>query len=239
MKDKGKPDAPPADVALPYTLHDADIAYTRAALLAWGSEHFQAFPWRYADQSWHALVAEVLLQRTRASSVVPVYVRFCEFFPTPRDLAEAPSGTIEDVIRPLGLRWRAPLLKQLGSRLAELSGNPPTSLTELKALPGVGTYAASAWLGFHGGRRAVIVDSNVVRWLCRIGNRTFNGETRRKKWLLQIADALTPVRDWKAYNYAVLDFTIQVCSRVPQCAACPFVSNLCLHGSMLDGGPMQ
>ena len=34
----------------------------------------------------------------------------------------------------------------------------------------------------HANRRAVLIDSNIVRVLCRLVGAAYNGETRRKRW---------------------------------------------------------
>lgn len=168
-------------------------------------------------------MAEVLLQRTRAKNAVPVYLNFIARFPEPPDLEAADLAEIEQIIYPLGLRWRAPLIKKLGESLAARDGQIPGNLEELMSLPAVGSYAAAAWLSFHGRKRAVIIDANVVRLICRLVNRPMDGETRRKKWLIELADLLTPARNWKQYNYAILDFTMQVCTKVPRCPVCPLL----------------
>jgi len=203
----------------------------RKILLKWGQANYQDYPWRNTTEQWHALVAEILLQRTRAANVLPVYVSFIEKFPTPIKLANARISAIEKSIYPLGLIWRAPWLKKLGQELAARDGEIPTTLEELKKLPSVGDYIAAAWLGFHGGKRAVIVDANVVRWLCRMIGEPYDGETRRQKWLIELADSLTPRKDCKAYNYAVLDLTMQICTAHPQCGRCPIGAKFCKYGS--------
>jgi A/G-specific adenine glycosylase len=212
-------------------LADADILTIRRILLRWGKAHYQDFPWRDARRPWHALIAEVLLQRTRARNVVPVYDEFIRAFPTPRSLGAAPVETIEAIIYPLGLRWRAPWLKKLGAALDQRHGQVPRNLDELMQLPGVGVYAASAWLSFHGGQRAVIIDANVVRWLCRLIGQPMDGETRREKWLIDLADRVTPPRAWKAYNYAALDFTMELCATKPKCDRCPIGPSRCVTGA--------
>jgi len=196
----------------------------------WGRKNYKQFPWRNPEQNWHALLAEVLLQRTRASSVVNVYQQFVFAFSVPSKLGRAPIGRIEKLLYPLGLRWRAPFIKRLGKALDERGGNPPESLTELISLPGVGPYAAAAYLGFHTDARAVIIDANVVRFLCRLIGYQYNGETRRKRWLLEFADKITPNKNVKQYNYSVLDFTMQVCTTRPKCDQCPVGPALCIHG---------
>lgn len=162
--------------------------------------------------------------------MVPVYEEFLRQFPDLETLGRARVQKIEKVIFPLGLRWRAALLKQLGKQLAGRGGQVPSNQDELLKLPGVGPYAAAAWLGFHGGKRSVIVDANVVRFICRLTGSRMDGETRRKKWLIQMADILTPARNCKAFNYAILDFTMQICSKKAKCGECPIGAELCIYG---------
>ncbi|HLJ36549.1 MAG TPA: hypothetical protein VKU38_23020, partial [Ktedonobacteraceae bacterium] len=203
------------------TVVNSDVVDIRRILLAWGKEHYKDYPWREPDQLWHGLVAEILLQRTKAKNVVPVYATFIKRFPTPESLAQASVADIESVIYPLGLRWRAPLLKKLGEHLVRTNNDIPRSYEKLLELPGVGAYVAAAWYGFHGNGRSVIIDANVVRWLCRLVDQPMNGETRRKRWLIALAEKMTPEDSSRDYNYAVLDFTMEVCGLVPKCTECP------------------
>ncbi len=212
------------------TLSDEAIDAIQSILLAWGAAHFKPFPWRTPAEPWHGLIAEILLQRTRAPNVIPVYAAFLQTFPTPGHLAVATVEAIEGVIYPLGLRWRAPLLQQLGAALVALDGAIPTELEALLALPGVGPYAAAAWLSFHGGGSSVLIDANIVRWLGRLVDMPVDGETRRKQWLIDLATRLTPPEDNRAYNYAALDFTMEICAKVPACARCPIGAAWCAYG---------
>lgn len=211
------------------TIVDTNVEEIRKILLHWGKEHYKDYPWRTPDQLWHGLIAEILLQRTKAKNVVPVYATFIKRFPTVESLAEASVADIESVIYSLGLRWRVPLLKKLGEYLVCTNSSIPHSYKELLELPGVGAYVAAAWYGFHGNGRSVIIDANVVRWLCRLVDQPMNGETRRKKWLIALAEKLTPEDNAKDYNYAILDFTMEICSLVPKCMECPIDANLCLY----------
>ena len=196
----------------------------------WGKENFRDFPWRRPRRRWHGLIAEILLQRTRAENVIPVYRAFIASFPTLKRFAEASVEEIEQIIWPLGLRWRAPLLEALGRQLYE-RGRVPTTIDELASLPGVGQYVAASWLSLHGGSRGVLIDSNVVRWICRMLGREFDGETRRKKWLFEIADQLTPHEKVRDFSYAVLDFTMTICiPHAPRCEICPVGPRLCTYG---------
>lgn len=216
-------------------LSDATIRLARRRVLKWGREHYKEFPWRKPAKLWHALIAEVLLQRTRAKNVVPVYHAFITHFPEPETLKTATLEEIERLIYPLGLRWRAPLLKKLCDYLAATGGRVPDTYEKLLELPAVGPYVAAAMVSLHCGKRAVLIDANVVRWLCRMVDRPMDGETRRDKWLIQLAEAMTPRPNVCEFNYAMLDFTMEICAKKPLCAQCPVGPKLCAHGRQVLG----
>jgi A/G-specific adenine glycosylase len=219
--------ASPSDPVIPSA---SSLRKIRQITLRWGAKNYRAFPWRNPDENWHGLLAEILLQRTRANTVVSVYQQFVFAFATPSKLGRASIKRIEKLLYPLGLRWRAPLIKRLGQELHARGSQPPTSLPELITLPGIGPYAAAAYLGFHTKSRAVIIDANVVRFLCRLVGVKYDGETRRKQWLLNFADRMTPRRNVRRYNYSVLDFTMQICTTRPKCEQCPVGPAFCVHG---------
>lgn len=209
------------------------IERIQTILLRWGRQNYQEFPWRSARDPYAGLVAEVLLQRTRADAVPAVYEEFMRRFPNPAHLARASEEEIARVMYPLGLRWRVPLLSALGKRLVEL-GRIPRDYEQLRALPGVGPYTAAAWLSFHGRGRGVLIDSNVVRWICRLlAREDCNAETRRRRWLREFTERVTPHRAVKAFNYALLDFTMNVCvPGRPRCEVCPLAAQLCRTGQI-------
>ncbi|MBK6663249.1 MAG: hypothetical protein IPG47_11100 [Thermoflexaceae bacterium] len=71
--------------------------------------------------------------------------------------------------------------------------------------------------GQAGGHRR----QHVARWLAA-WQVACTAETRRKRWLRELADSLTPRTGFREYNYAVLDFTMLVCRPgVPACGECP------------------
>jgi A/G-specific adenine glycosylase len=223
--------------SLPIVLNDDAVLQIQKRIRRWGRMHFQDYPWRGRVDAYAGLIAEVLLQRTRASAVPAVFEKFLSRFPTPEHLARATEQEIAEVIYPLGLSWRVPLIATLGKRLAVME-KIPRKYDELCALPGVGPYTAAAWLSFHGDRRGVLIDSNIVRWICRlVGRVDCDGETRRKKWLHEMANRLTPKRGVKAFNYALLDFTMTVCvPGKPRCEVCPLGASLCAVGNTRLGG---
>ena len=210
------------------------LTRTRRRVREWGSRNFKNYPWRFEKDPWLSFVAEFLLQRTRASQVEPVYRALKARCPTAHSLATLPAEGIRDLTRPLGLHRRGPLLSTIARELAGRGGAPPDSMDGLCQLSGVGIYTAAAWLSLHRGKRAVILDANVCRWLSRMTRRPYNRDPRHVRWIQELADDLTPLRVFRDYNYAVLDFTMNVCTpRKPKCMQCPLFRD-CKYAS--DGG---
>lgn len=173
----------------------------------------------------------MLLQRTRAAQAEAVFLDLRAKFPRATDLVAAGPGVTREITSRTGLHWKGPLLYDAAERVSQSGGAPPEDLEQLLALPGIGPYAAAAWLSLHRGRRAVIIDSNVARWLARLEGRPYDPETRRKRWVADLADSLTPIGPFRDYNYAVLDFTMRICvPGRPRCDECPIRSD-CHFGS--------
>jgi A/G-specific adenine glycosylase len=203
----------------------------RRKLLEWGTRNFAPFPWRLTRNSFHALIAEIMLQRTKAEQVERVYMEFARRYKTPEDVLEDTEDHLLSLLRPLGLYWRSKTILKLVAEL-HVKGIP-TDLGDLLDLPGVGPYAAAAFLSFHRGHRAVIVDSNVVRLYGRYFGFVTDPETRRFKQFLDLADRITPRRDFRKFNYALLDHTRMLCKHKPLCPRCPLNGNCCFGRNIL------
>ena len=75
-------------------------------LRAWYLENRRAFPWRESSNPFYLLLAEMMLRRTRARQVAPVYRTAIAKYPTPVDLAVAKRSSIKKGLQSLGLAWR-------------------------------------------------------------------------------------------------------------------------------------
>ncbi len=199
----------------------SDIQFFRRQVTKWGKLNYARFPWRKTKNRWLGLVAEILLQRTRAEQVVPVYLEFASKYPTPSEFSKDLNS---DVFGRLGLRWREKLLHALAELVQ--SGELPGDKVQLLRLPAVGSYVASAFRSLHLGKRDTIVDSNIVRLYGRFFGLKTNSETRRDRKFLELASKITPEKGFKDFNYALLDFTRAICRPKPQCSVC-LISNRC------------
>jgi len=211
----------------PEFLHENARAVSRV-VLRWGRVNFQDYPWRAEKDHWLALIAEILLSRTRAAAVLPIWMEFRKRYPNPRDLIVDDGANLEELLAPLGLNWRVALIRKLADELSD--GDVPVQISELEKLPAVGPYVAAAHSSLHRNQRGVIIDSNVVRWISRLVGVVPGPETRRERWMAEMADGLTPKTVFRDYNYAVLDLSMTICVTQPKCNMCP-VLKFCNYGS--------
>ena len=191
------------------------------ALQKWGSANRRSFPWRETHDPFRILVAEVLLQRSRGTTVAKVYEQFFRRWPDAGALAFAQVPSIRSVIRPLGLVGRAETLKRLAAAIVELGGVPRTA-GELMALPGVGRYAANASLATAFDQPLATVDGVTARVYRRYFgmNSTLPASTDPELWA--VVDRVTPRNRVKEWNWAVLDLAAAVClPKRPRCDVCP------------------
>src|SRR6266568_6156202 len=117
------------------TIDQKAAAYARKALLEWYGRSARSFPWRDDTDPYRILIAEMMLRRTQARQVVDVYNRFIDLYPDVRSLDLASGEEVAELLRPLGLSWRAANFKELAHELMTIhAGNVPRGREALLAL---------------------------------------------------------------------------------------------------------
>lgn len=201
--------------------------YFRHQLLAWGTTaHLRDFPWRHTKDPYCLLLCELMLRRTQARQVVPVFAEFFGRWPSLPDFLEADTEEISRVVWPLGLQWRTQNLLQVRDAL-QGRAEVPTDYQSLLGLPGVGDYVASAVVVFSERAARPLIDTNTVRVIARYIGMPFHQGTRRLKAFRRVAESLVPATPSEAalYHYSLLDLAAAVCKPgVPLCEACPLAT---------------
>lgn len=172
------------------------------------------------ESPFNVLVGTVISLRTRDAVTLQVTKRLLQRAPTPRELAEAPIGELEDLLRPAGFyRVKARQLRETARLLCERHGGVvPRSRDELTALPGVGGKTAAFVMGMAFGIPAVCVDVHVHRVSNRIGLLATRTPEQTEVELMKIF----PREMWTGLNHVFVRFGQRVCLPArPRCTGCP------------------
>lgn len=220
------------DIILPQQntkIKTAKIKKLRKKIPKWFEENQRFFPWREPNiSSYQILIAEILLQKTRAENVVDIYLKFINKFANIKELSNANSKEIINIIRPLGFynRKTRDLIKLSKEIMTKHGGKIPLKKSKLEELPGIGTYISNAFLCFACNKRVPIVDTNVKRIYSRYFGINVNADPRRDTDIWFLAKRVLPMKSVKEFNWGVLDFSALICkSRNPHHFDCPLREN--------------
>jgi len=194
-------------------------------LLHWFELHGRHnLPWQQNRNLYRVWVAEIMLQQTQVTSVIPYYLHFMRSFP---DIDTLAAATAEEVLAHwagLGYYSRARNLHKTARKVvAQYQGNFPQCYDDVLALPGIGPSTAAAILAQALNQPHAILDGNVKRVLCRYhAIEGWSGQRHIEKCLWQKAIEHTPQQRAGDYAQAIMDLGATVCTRSsPQCTSCP------------------
>lgn len=192
-------------------------------LMDWFEKNKRRFPWRPPVSPYRAAVAEVMLQKTSSTNALPVYEEFIGRYPTVEELADADAEAITEMLQPLGLPRRATLICQMAREVVNRYGGEfPDSEKELRKLPGIGPYGADAIASQAFGKRAPMIDINVMRIFHRVFSTPYKPRNAPTKNYRAFVLSTIPEGEETRFNLALLDFGALVCtSRNPKCEICP------------------
>ena len=200
------------------------VPWFREQVLIWSQSNKRSFPWREANRTpYEIVVAEILLQRTPASSVAKIYPLFLDCYPSWASLSQATKEELEASIKNLGLsRLKAEIFRNLCQAIEEGKGTIPVTRSELEQIKGVGQYTASALLTIIHGQREPLVDVNMARVLGRFFGRRIPSDVRDDPYLHILSRYIVNTKDCLQINWAILDLSALICKFTrPLCQECP------------------
>lgn len=214
-------------------------------LLTWYSKNKRDLPWRNTTKPYEIWISEVMLQQTTSSAVVSYYQNFLKVFPNLKSLALAKEKTVLQAWAGLGYYSRA---KNLHKSAIQLYKNKkfPQSYKELLKLPGFGNYTARSVSSFAFRETVGVLDTNVIRFVCRYNNLDWEWwKTKPRQDLQNLVDHYAyqaqsleeKLKDLKQdtpeklsnvlinsaeLNQALIEIGANICSpKTPQCIICP------------------
>ena len=162
-----------------------------------------------------------MLQQTQVKTVIPYFNRFIKKYKTIESLSKTSEKQILKLWEGLGYYRRARhllasaklLVKQHNSRL-------PSTIEELKKLPGVGEYTANALLGLIYNQPRIAIDGNVKRVFARFLNKK-KEKINFEKLILLNKKNLFKINRNADFVEALMEFGALICKpKDPKCSVC-------------------
>ena len=199
-------------------------------ILGWYDNNKRSLPWRVGKNSpkklYYRLLSEFMLQQTQVKTVIPYFKKFTKNFKTLNSLSRCSEQKILKLWEGLGYYRRARnLLATSKVLVSKYNSKLPKTIKEIKTLPGVGDYTASALLGLVHNKPAIAVDGNVKRVFSRIVNKKENKlnfdqfiEINKKKFFNSKRNS--------DFVEALMEFGALVCKpKDPKCDICNLNKN--------------
>ena len=194
------------------------------SLLNWYRHNGRQYPWREETSTlYQKVVAEILLQRTRADTVASFLPEFYMQFPSWKELSTSNQEDLHQFLYPLGLwRQKAKRLQDLANEIINREGQFPDDYNETRDLPGVGQYIANAIALFNLKEPRPLLDVNMARVLESYFGPRELADIRDDPYIQNLAHMIILVsNDYININFAILDFAALICTQKPLSYQCP------------------
>ena len=197
-------------------------------------------PWMFtADGTWPLpednlspygiWIAEVMLQQTQLSVVLPYWQRWIKAFPSVNALAAASLEQVRLQWQGLGYYSRARRLHEAARVLVQQPW--PRDLDGWIALPGIGRTTAGGILSSAFNAPEPILDGNVKRVLARLHAHE-RPPSHDQLLFWQRSEALLDPRRPRDFNQALMDLGATVCTpRRLGCDHCPWTESCAAYAS--------
>ncbi|MDB4157575.1 A/G-specific adenine glycosylase [Candidatus Pelagibacter sp.] len=199
-------------------------------ILNWYDNNKRSLPWRVRcsteKKEYFTLVSEFMLQQTQVKTVIPYFNNFLKYIPNLQSLAKISEAKLLKHWQGLGYYSRAKNLKKSAKMIIDnYSGRLPNNFEELKKLPGVGDYTASAISAIAFNQQIIPLDGNIERVLKRILNLKKEEEIKKENLHKQKKIFGKPSRS-SDYAQALMELGALLCKpKNPYCNKCPITKN--------------
>jgi endonuclease-3 len=177
------------------------------------------------------LIATILSAQCTDKRVNMVTPALFKKYRTAKDYANASQAELESAIKSTGFfRNKAKSIRGATSRIAEkFGGKVPSTMEELRELPGVGRKTANVVLGnAFGKNEGIVVDTHVTRLSQRLGLTKHKDAEKIERDLMK----LVPREHWTNWSHWLIWHGRRRCyARKPDCSNCE-VFKLCPSGKV-------
>ena len=199
-------------------------------ILNWYDINKRLLPWRkktsLKKKQYYTLVSEFMLQQTQVITVIPYFNRFIKNIPDLESLAIFENQKLVKLWEGLGYYSRVRNLKKTAQIIIkDFNNNLPDSFLDLKSLPGIGDYTASAISAIAFNKPLIPLDGNVERVLKRYLYLK-NESQIQKENLIKSKKVLGISSRASDYAQALMELGALICKpNNPICKKCPISKN--------------
>lgn len=204
-------------------ISNSQIEFFQNKILEWYSENRRHFPWRNPSATnYEKIISEVLLQRTKAETVVKFFQTFIKKYPSWRQLGNATEAELKKTLKPLGLyNQRGSRLYKLAQEMKKRNGRFPESRDVVEEISMMGQYITNAYELFILNRPAPLLDVNMARVIERYFGPRKLADIRYDPYLQELSKRIVDHPNMKEINWAILDFAASFCKKqTPICNSC-------------------
>ncbi len=199
-------------------------------ILNWYDLNKRSLPWRknvpLQKRHYYTLVSEFMLQQTQVATVIPYYNRFIKNIPNLKTLSKVQNKKLIKLWEGLGYYSRARNLKKTAQVVIKnFKGKLPDKFEDLKSLPGIGNYTASAILAIAFNKPYIPLDGNIERVLKRYLYLKKEKDIQKDNLIKKKSIFGTSLRS-SDYAQALMELGALICKPTkPLCNQCPIAKN--------------
>lgn len=198
-------------------------------ILKWYDLNKRSLPWRkkvsQEKKEYYTLISEFMLQQTQVATVIPYFQRFIKSIPNIEKLSKFNDEKLIKLWEGLGYYSRVRNLKKTAQIVVkDFNKRLPQSFTDLKSLPGIGDYTASAISAIAFNKPLIPLDGNIERVLKRL--LYLKKQNQIKKENLQKYKKVFGISVNRSSDYAqaLMELGALICKPVnPLCKKCPIL----------------
>ena len=199
-------------------------------ILHWYDNNKRVLPWRKQvskkQTQYFTLVSEFMLQQTQVKTVIPYFNNFINKIPNLKKLSIVSEPKLMKCWEGLGYYSRARNLKKTAKKvISEFNGDLPSTIAELKTLPGIGDYTSRAIMAITFNKPIIPLDGNVERVLKRIFYLRNENEISKDN-IINKKSFFGKSNRSNDYAQAIMEIGALICKPTnPSCFECPILKN--------------
>ena len=199
-------------------------------VLYWYDNNKRALPWRkktsQTKREYFTLVSEFMLQQTQVTTVIPFFNSFIKDIPNINSLAKINENKLLKYWEGLGYYSRVKNLKKTAQIVVKnFKGKLPSTIDELKSLPGIGEYTSNAIMAIAFNKPVIPLDGNIERVIKRLLSLKSINQVSKEN-LIKKKNFLGTSTRASDYAQALMELGALICKpKKPLCSHCPLKKN--------------